>query len=232
MNRADAILPVSDNLRKQIEDYGVNNRFWVVPNVVDTKVFYPLLNREKKEDEIKSILLVALLTPIKGVTYLLAALNHVKGTRKDFILDIIGEGSGRDECEKISADLGLNSIVRFHGSKPKEEVARFMRNCDFFVLPSLAETFGVVLIEALASGKPVVATNIGGPGEIINEEVGRLVPPKDVKALAEAIDYMLDHYRDYFSENIARYARGRFSYEAVGQMMDGIYRTILKNYKE
>ncbi len=232
MNRADAILPVSDSLRKQIEDYGVKNRFWVVPNVVDTKVYYPLLNREKKGNETKSILTVALLTPVKGVTYLLKALNHVKGARKDFILDIIGEGPSREECEKLSAELGLNDIVRFHGIKPKEEVAKFMRDCDFFVLPSLVETFGVVLIEALASGKPVVTTNIGGPGEIINEEVGRLVPPKDEKALAEAIDYMLDHSRDYFPEHIAQYARGRFGYEAVGKMMDGIYRKVkLKSYE-
>jgi len=143
MNRAEIVLPVSEDLRKPIEGYGINikNRFCVVPNAVNTKVFYPLTNGAKRDGETKRILIVALLTPIKGIPYLLEALHWIKKKKHDFILDIVGDGPDRNEYEKMSDDLGVSDIVRFHGLKPKEEVAQFMRQCDFFVLPSLGETF-------------------------------------------------------------------------------------------
>jgi L-malate glycosyltransferase len=102
-----------------------------------------------------------------------------------------------------------------------------MRNCDFFVQPSLQETFGVVYIEAMACGKPVIATNAGGPEEIVSDETGILVPPEDVEALKEAINYMLDNHANYCSEKIAAYARERFSYETVGKLLDKVYESVL-----
>jgi len=228
MNRVKAVLPVSDNLRRHIESYGIRNNFCVVPNVVNTKIFYPLPIPTHRENKKKRILLVALLTPVKGIPYLLKALNQIREKREDFVLDIVGDGFNRNEYEKMTADLGLDDIVKFHGLKFKEEVAGFMQQCDFFVLPSLFETFGVVLIEALATGKPVIATDIGGPNEIVSQEVGLIVPPKDVKALSETIDYMLDHYQDYSPIKIAQYAKDRFSYETVGKKLDDIYISITR----
>ncbi len=228
MNRAEIILPVSESLKKAIENYGIKNKFQVVPNVVNSEMFYPLSNGSEKKSEIKRILMVALISPKKGVPYLLKALHRIKKERQDFILDIVGDGPNRSEYEKQVDELGIGDMVKFHGLKPKEEVAQFMRQCDFFVLPSLVETFGVVYIEALSSGKPVIAANIGGPKEIIIEEVGLLVLPKDIDALTEAIEYMLDHCQDYSIEKIAQYAIDRFSYEAVGQMLDGVYRELAR----
>ena len=224
MNMANLVLPVSDNLRKHIQSYGVHNRFQIVPNAVNTKLYYH--KPSSRESDIKRMLLVSLLHPKKGVTYLLQALRQLGEKRYDFALDIVGDGPYRDEYEEQARESDIADKVRFHGLKPKEEVAEFMRKCDFFVLPSLSETFGVVLIEALASGKPVIATNMGGPNEIVNKEVGLLVPPKDVDALAEAIDYMLDRYQDYSAKKIRAYAKEKFSYEAVGKTLDLIYRDI------
>jgi len=231
MSRAQLILPTSDYLRRHIETYGIKNKFEVVPNVVNTEIFYPPPPQSKgsegRKNQSKTLLLVAGLTPVKGVPYLLDALSRIRQARKDFSLDIVGDGPNRQEYEELARKLGLNGIVNFHGLKLKEEVAEFMRKCDFFVQPSLQETFGVVYIEAMACGKPVIATSAGGPKEIVNEEVGILVPPKDVKALKEAIEYMLDNYADYSSEGIAQYARETFSYERVGKMLDEIYRGTL-----
>ena len=126
----------------------------------------------------------------------------------------------------MADDLGLGDYVNFHGAKPKLEVAEFMRRCDILVSSSFAETFGITLIEALASGKPVIATNSGGPRDIVNDMVGKLVPPGDVSALADAIDHVLDHYEDYPAEKIARYARERYSHEAVGKQLNEIYQTV------
>ena len=230
MNRAKVVLPVSEHLKRRIEAYGIDNDFRIVPNVVNTELFYPSPN-EDKEDGKKRLLLVANLFPQKGITYLLQALKLVRGKRSDFSLDIIGQGikgARTEDYEEITRGLGLEDVVNFRGARPREEVAEFMRNCHFFAQPSLYETFGVVYIEAMACGKPVIASDIPGPDEFITENVGILVPPKDVKALAEALEFMLDHYTDYSAEKIANYARERFSYEAVGKRLDEIYREVVK----
>jgi glycosyltransferase involved in cell wall biosynthesis len=229
MNKAQIILPVSNDLRRHIKAYGIKNRFKIVPNVVNTEVFYPSpYQYQEAKNKSKRLLLVAALTPRKGITYLLEALNQIREKREDFILDIVGDGTNRDEYEKLARKTGLNRIVKFHGLKTKRELAEFMQQCDFFVLPSLWENLPCVLIEAMACGKPIIATNVGGIKEIINEKNGILVPSKDVGALTGAIEYMLDNYQNYSIQEIAQYARERFSYEVVGNTLNKVYRDALK----
>ncbi|MBA7507588.1 D-inositol-3-phosphate glycosyltransferase [subsurface metagenome] len=227
MGRAKLILPVSDDLRGAIESYyGIKHKFLVVPNIVNTKVFYPPNYQVKKaRHDKKRMLLVAQLLPKKNIPHLLMVLSQVKDRRQDFLLDIVGDdGPKRGEYEKLAINLGLADIVKFHGVQLK--VASFMRGCDFFILPSLYETFGVVYIEAMACGKPVIATNAGGSREIVNEKVGILVPPDDAEALSKAIEYMLDNYQNYSPEEITQYARERFSYEVVGKILDEVYKEV------
>jgi len=224
MNRAQIILPVSNALKEAIETYNIKNKFRIVPNVVNIDKFHPLSSQDRRSaNEVKRLLLVAILTPLKGIPYLLEALSQIRHKRRDFSLDIVGDGPNRKEYEELARKLGLEQIVRFQGFKPEEEVTEFMRNCDFYVQPSLFETFGVVYIEAMACGKPIIASECIGSKEMINTDVGVLVPPKDVKALREAIEYMLDNYQNYSSGKIAQYARERFSYEAVGMMLNELY---------
>lgn len=232
MNKAQVVLPVSNYLRSHIEAYKIKTRFIVIPNVVNTEIFYPSSSQNERSNNKKRLLLVAFLRPVKGISYLLDALSQIKEERRDFILDIVGDGPNRSEYEKLARELGLNGIVEYHGLKPKAVVANFMRECDFLVQPSLVETFGVVYIEAMACGKPVIATNTGGPEEIVNREVGILVQPKDVEALVKATKYMLDNYTDYSSEKITKYIRERFSYEVVGRMLNNAYREVVPRKKE
>ena len=226
MNRANMILPVSKSLEKAIKLYGINNKFEVVPNVVNTDLFYPS-STQKNTEGLKKILFVALLTPIKGVPYLLQALSRLREKRQDFILDVVGDGPNRKEYGELSRKLQLEDIVYFHGLKTKQEVAKFMKYSNFFVLPSEWENLPCVLIEAMSSGLPIVATKVGGIPEIINKKVGVLVPPKNVNALSKAIAYMLDHYKDYSAKAISEYANSNFSYEAVGKKLDNIYNEIV-----
>lgn len=222
MNRAKVILPVSKDLEKAIKAYGIKNKFEIVPNVVNSEIFYP--PSQKANNKIKKMLFVALLSPIKGVPYLLQSMTQLKQKRQDFVLDIVGDGPNRDEYEKLLKELGLEKIVKFHGLKTKLEIAEFMRNSDFFVLPSLWENLPCVLIEAMTSGLPIIASNVGGISEILNKENGILIQPKDIVGLSKAINYMLDHYQDYSSEKISQYAKENFSYEAVGEKIDKIYK--------
>jgi glycosyltransferase involved in cell wall biosynthesis len=229
MSRAKFVLPVSDDLKETVENYyGIKSRFRVVPNVIDTKMFYPLTPQAENEEHRETrILLICNLIPQKGIPYLLEALGQIRRKERRFRLDIVGNGPNRTEYEKLTEYFGLEDVVKFHGLKPKEEVADFMRKCDFFVQPSLWETFGVVYIEAMACGKPVIGSNLPVLREIIDQRVGILVPPRDVKALKAAIEYMLDNYKNYSPEKIAQYARERFSYEVVGKMLDEVYREAL-----
>ncbi len=225
MNRAKTILPVSNALKEAIEAYDIRNEFQIVPNVVNTEMFYPLSHRNRSRDK-KRMLMVANLVPIKGVPYLLQALAQIKGERGDFVLDIVGDGANRGEYEELTKELGLEDMVNFHGVKPKEEVSKFMRSCDFLILPSLYETFGAVIIEALASGKPVVASDVGGIKEIINDDLGILAPPGDINRLQQAIEFMLDNYANYSPEGLSEHAKEKFGYESVGQLLNNIYRKV------
>lgn len=225
LNRAKIVLPVSKNLESSIKSYGINNRFEVIYNVADIHTFYPSL--KKDVNKIKKILLIASLLPVKGIPYLLQSLAQLKQKRQNFSLEIVGDGPNREEYEKLTMEFGLVKEVKFTGLKSKSEIAEFMRNSDFFVLPSLWENLPCVLIEAMASGLPIIASNVGGIPEILNKENSILIPPKDINALASAIDYMLDHYQEYSSDKISQYAKEKFSYETVGLKLDKIYNRIL-----
>jgi len=121
MNRAKIILPVSKDLENAIKSYGIKNKYEIVPNVVNTEIFYPSL--QKADNKIKKMLFVALLSPIKGVPYLLQALAQLKQKKQDFALDIVGDGPNKGEYEKPSKELDLEGIVKFHGLKLKPENA-------------------------------------------------------------------------------------------------------------
>ena len=222
--QAKLVLPVSFALQKAIERYGIRAHFRVVPNAVDTALFFPPANRPHDHNS-KRMLFVGLLDSDhkKGVTFLLQALAQLRQQRDDWRLDLVGDGPARGEYERLAVDLRLSDKVTFHGLKSHQEVAGFMRQMDFFVLPSLVETFSVVTAEALATGMPVVATRSGGPEEFVTEEVGMLVAPGDVEALAVALHEMLDRFQDYRSETICNYARERYSHEVVGRMLHDVY---------
>lgn len=220
--RARYILPVSKSLQKAIESYRIKAKFDVLPNVVDTNIFYHDSTVEKKV-EIKQILLVALLTPIKGLEYLLPAIKELKNKRQDFLLNIIGDGPNREEFEQLANDLSISDKVIFHGIKTKGEIANFMRKSNFFILPSLWENLPCVLLEAMACGLPIIASNVGGIPEIITNEIGILTEPKNIASLVSAINKMLDECQRYQSAKIADYAVKDFSYHPVALRINTIY---------
>jgi len=231
MKSATVILPVSNYLKKYIQPYAPQARFEVVSNIVDSSMFEATNVVIKENGKQKLILTVGRLDPAKGTSYLLEALNLLKITRKDFFLNIIGDGSIRKELEQKAKTLELDDFVQFHGMKLKSKVAEFMSQCDFFVLPSLFETFGCVIIEAMASGKPVVVTNIGGPNEIVTPQTGILVESANAESLKNGLEYMLDNYHKYSATDISKYATENFSLESIGKRLNQIYEVYLASTK-
>jgi glycosyltransferase involved in cell wall biosynthesis len=219
------VLPVSHALQKAIEHYGIRAHFQVIPNAVDTNLFCPP-SSPRQGKNLKRLLFVGQLAPVKGVSYLLQALSSLGQKRNDWRLDLVGDGAGRMEYERLAADLQLCDKVSFHGLKTKQEVAEFMRRADIYVLSSLCETFSAPAIEALATGTPILATDCGGPEEFVSKHVGLLVPPGKADALYQGLDYMLDNLHRYSCEQISQYARERFSLEIVGEKLHTIYQSL------
>ena len=229
---AEIVMPVSKSLQKSIAEYGIKARFHVVPNVVNPDLFNPGSSSRVKK-RLNYLLFVGSLdlSHNKGVHYLLHAVALLREHRDDWFLDIVGDGPARPEYESMVEDLGLVDRVTFHGLKAREEVADFMRRADLFVLPSVLETFSLAAAEALGTGTPVLATRSGGPEEFIDEDVGLLVHSSDPKALREGLNFMLDHLKQFSSDQISHYANQLFSPESVGDQLHRIYALCLTSHK-
>lgn len=133
-----------------------------------------------------------LVEPKKGLTVLLRAMAQLarRYGQPPCQLVIVGDGPSRGELEALREQLGLSSWIVFTGSR--RDIPRVLHALDAFVLPSLYEGFGIAILEAMAAGKPVIATTVGGiPEFVLPEETGLLVEPRNVQALADAIDRLL-----------------------------------------
>ena len=224
MENANFILPVSGAQKKAILAYGIKGDFEVVPNAVPD---YFLYNPEmKKTAGIKRSLCVAAMHPKKNYPTLINACKIIHNIRRDWQLDIVGEGEKMDEYKKMVSCLSLEGHIHFLGGRQKTEIAEMMQSSDFFVLPSKFEPSGNVLVESLCSGLPVVATNVGGIPEIINESNGILVDPDSPEKLADAMLFMMDNSDKYDREKLSRDAKSKYSYDVIGKQITDIYKSI------
>ncbi len=150
----------------------------------------------------KIILFVGGLKSIKGVRYLIEAFKTVSQTVPGARLLLIGEGQERHNLQALVKEKNLEEKVHFLGALPNEKVLEYMVASDIFALPSLFETFGIVNLEAMASGLPVVATRVYGVPEVVQDGVnGFLVEPKNSQQLAEKIVLLLSN--DQLREKIS-----------------------------
>ncbi|SRR6266542_862599 len=225
---ADRILPVSSSLEAAIRDYGIDGSFELVPNAVDESVFHPSRNRRPSGP--KRLLFVGLFerSHQKGIPTLLRALERLRRRRVDWKIDIVGDGPPRSEYEALARALDLDGHAIFRGTRSKGEIAGLMCDSDLFVLSSRWENLPCVLLEALATGLPVVATTVGGVPDVVNAENGVLVVPGDDDALASAIDVALDSLRGFDKAAISANALQRFGLNSVGLQLDDIYRRTLR----
>ncbi|MFN0198413.1 MAG: glycosyltransferase [Planctomycetaceae bacterium] len=199
-----------------------------VPNMVD-----PVFRPSDKHADSTNIhrpfrwLNVALLTEKKGHSDLLLAFAEAFAGNREHELRIGGAGPERARLQALAGQLGIADQVRFLSELSREQVVSEMQQCDAFVLPSHVETFGVVLIEAMACGKPVIATRCGGPECFVNESCGILVPPRDPTALASAMRSCADDYLRYPALKISHDCLHRFSGEAVVRQLHEVYDRVL-----
>jgi glycosyltransferase involved in cell wall biosynthesis len=160
----------------------------VVYNGTDPSVFAPGTAQEKTP----TILMVGNLLAGKGHELVLRAFSRVKDSHPDLQCRIIGEGADRDRFAGLAKDLGISDQVHFLGRRSRSEVAEAMRNCTIFVLPSRYEGLGCVYLEAMASGKAVIACQGQGIDEIIQHgSNGWLIPVDGLEELVQGLQVLL-----------------------------------------
>ena len=145
--------------------------------------------------EVKYLLCVARLSSEKGHRFLIHALRLLRDKGYDLELRLAGNGPKKDELKRLVDEFGLGEHVHFLGYLNEDEIISALRSSDLFVLPSFIEGLPVSAMEAMAVGLPVIATNIAGTSELIEDgKTGLLVRPSDPEALADAIIRMAqDH---------------------------------------
>lgn len=221
-NSAKFIIPVSNPFKKLLMEYNNDeSKFKVIPNVVDTDFF---TIKSKEVDSKKFIFLaVAFLTKNKSIDLLIKAFNKAFKDNRDVLLYIGGDGKEKENLEQLTNELKIEDKVKFLGSLTRNEVKEYMANSNTFVLPSQVETFGVVFIEALSAGLPVIGTKCGGPEDIINENVGLLIDKNNLDELAFALEEMYRNAKKFNPNTLRNYVIQKFSKEAIVSQIINVY---------
>lgn len=183
------VIAISQSVKKSLMrfEFVPEKKICVIPNGIDYQKFNKFSNTNRISDK-KQIIIgtVCRLERQKGLIYLLLAMKIILAKFPHTILEIVGDGSLLAKLKDFSRKLGISNSVIFFGKFT--DVKPFYDRMDIFALPSLYEGFGIVLLEAMASGVPVIATDVDGIKEVVsNDESGILVPPKNPEALANAI---------------------------------------------
>jgi len=224
---SEVIIVVSPSLKILLESLfdDVIKPFELVPNILN-HIFENEALRSKKyksKSNVFRFLNVAVLEEIKGHSDLLKAFAKKFKGLSDVQLRIGGHGSLQDKLVTLAKKLKVEKQVLFLGYLSREQVLHEMKKCDIFVLSSYYETFGVVLIEALSCGKPVIATDCGGPRSIITRSNGILVPAKDIDSLGNAMAEIHDTINTYDSESIISDCIARYGQNAFVTKLSKIY---------
>jgi len=221
VNRLIAISPA---LAIQLLEFHPGLKIDVIGESVRTDFFVPANGVEQRPRKGKSFFVAARLAEQKGLQYLIEAVHLlVERGLNSFELVIGGDGPDRSKLEQQAKSLGVAERCRFLGALNREQVREQMQNCDVFVLSSLHETFGVVVGEAMACGKPVISTRCGGPEFVVNEQTGVLVDVAKPEEMADAMaDFILNRI-SFDPQAVRTSVVNRFSPEMFVRNVSAVY---------
>jgi glycosyltransferase involved in cell wall biosynthesis len=239
MRECDAIAAVSRNtLEVTAPKELVEARGRVIYNGVDTKLFTVPRKSEELEfkeelginPEKKVVLCVCRLAPQKGLQYLMQGFAIARKRFPDSHLVILGTGSEEEKLRKLGKQLKLGGDFSLIAEKvPEEKLVRIYQASDAFCLPSLWEPFGIVVVEAMACGKPVIGSAIGGIPEIVSKESGFLVQPKNPKAISERLAELFENEGKAKKMGLAgrRIVEGKFTWDNSARGYEKLYGELL-----
>jgi glycosyltransferase involved in cell wall biosynthesis len=197
--RYDAVICLSGQMREFLLSQGVKAKnISIIPNGVENEYFAERIERAPSKKT--TLINVATYTHIKGQDLLIAALPFVKKP-----LDVLFVGPREDMTHKLEQLIGNDKSIQLLGPKNKEELVKLYSEADIFVLPSRYEPFGIVVLEAMAMGLPVVVTKHGGTTEFVKEPFGKIADPFNPRQFAKAINFFIDNpYRGNEGKMVAK----------------------------
>jgi len=230
---ADAVVALTEDMRKRLLDM-YKREVYIVPNGVELSRFEGISKQNsRKKLGIKSnekiILFIGTLRPVKGVKYLIKAMKTVFETHHEARLLIVGSGEEKEKLRTLVRELNIEKQITFVGRVENELVPEYMAAADIFVLPSLREGMSIAILEAMASGLPIVTTDTCGMSEVIRDSKnGFLVEPKKSDQLAEKISLLLqdENLRKEISTNNKEDAK-RYNWKKITAELEEIYRKLL-----
>lgn len=224
---ASGIYPVSQFLEDNMKCHGLSNAVWGrMENVVDNFFFNKKTIVDDKSR--KRLLHVSCFDDKpKNIKGLLRAVKVVAESRKDFVLTLVGTGKDWQTCFDYAEKLHFpQGMLEWVGACSPGEVSDYMHISDAFLFFSRYETASVVLCECLASGLPIVSSRAGAIPEIASNESGVFVAVEDETAFASAVNYMLDHYKEYDRKKMQEDAL-KFSFDSVGRKLMNVYTEVI-----
>jgi teichuronic acid biosynthesis glycosyltransferase TuaC len=225
-DEARALVAVSPTLAKDLSRAvpSTEGKWDCIPNSIDESLFTPPAPQSHKTEAF-TFLTIADFNKNKNIDLVIQALAKLPSTPA-VTLRIGGDGAEMTKLRKLAIELDSLDRISFLGRLARDEVAREMKNCDAFVLASQYETFGVVLVEALAVGKPVIASACGGPESIVQDHNGILVPVGCIDSLREAMTQVMRDYAAYDSSAISKNCLRRFGSRAIAARTAALYRRV------
>jgi glycosyltransferase involved in cell wall biosynthesis len=205
MHGINIFLPLSHSVKRIYRNNGFEDcNFKVIPNMIDLAFDRPTITRDGSEGT--KVLYVGYLRNSKAVRYLIDAMGELPS---EYHLEIVGDGPERGRLQKRAEKSDIANRINFKGKIPYEDVKRAYSTADIFVHPGVwPEPFGRTVLEAMQSGLPVVATNIGGPSETVPQKE-LLCKPRDAVGLGKAIEYA-DEHRDRLGRENMRIAEQKY----------------------
>jgi len=218
---ATAVTNVSVAVGNTIKELFNLRAVQTINNTVDTTLF----NYEDSDYKTFRFIHVSTLTESqKNVTGILSAIKKLSKRRQDFEFIIVGPAN--KEFRELVKTSGIEDFVILTGEISYADVSKEMKRASALVLFSRYENLPCVIVEALCCGLPVIATDVGGIKELINENNGMLVQSENENELTESMDHLINEYNNYDRKQIATNAREKFSYSTIGKQFNTLYREI------
>ena len=239
MYEADRVIVCSQSMKNEICDHFSlpRGKVDVIPNAIDTKKYQIFVDRGAVRQRYgvgwgeKMVLCVGRLVPQKGVEYFIRAIPRLAKRYPEAKFVIVGEGWSRDILEAEARASGQNRKIHFTGFASDQEVVNLMTSADVLIVPSIYEPFGIVALEGMATGVPVVASKVGGLSEVIeHNHTGLFVYPRNPESIAWGIDRVLSDpdYAKMLTENAKENLHKAYSWEAVAMKTVEVYRKVVE----
>ena len=225
VRNAETVTTVTENLAIAMKKHGLkNDNYVVLPNVVNLDMFHINKKNTDATSHIPTIIHISCFEDkSKNISGLLESLKIIDDKGIDFKCKLIGEGMDLDLMKEKAKELQLINKVSFTGLLQGQALADELSSGDFLVLSSNYENMPVVILEALASGLPVVSTNVGGIKEMVDDSKGILVEPRNKEALAEAMIKMIETHKNYDANYLRNSVIEKYGYESVGRFLSRLY---------